>query len=119
MSMDPEKIRKGDTVSVVTHVAANPAGKILAWRFLRQNWDEFKRRYAPEIRLPIGNIPYRKRSVLKAFRTRIVYSTDVLCVTGTEAALLSVRTSSGELLVTSRRSMTMTRLARHHDCVGS
>ena len=79
MSMDPEKIRKGDTVSVVTHVAANPAGKILAWRFLRQNWDEFKRRYAPEIRLPIGNIPYRKRSVLKAFRTRIVYSKDV-CV---------------------------------------
>ena len=44
MSLDPDKIRKGDTVTVVSHVAANPAGKILAWRFVRQNWPEFVKR---------------------------------------------------------------------------
>ena len=45
MSLDLSKIRQGDSTSVVSQVANNPAGRVLAWRFFRQNYDEFFKRY--------------------------------------------------------------------------
>ncbi|KAM4619186.1 alanyl (membrane) aminopeptidase-like b [Polymixia lowei] len=37
-SLDPDKIRKMDTLSVVASVAANVAGEALAWNFVRAHW---------------------------------------------------------------------------------
>ena len=38
-------VRSQDTISVVTAVAANVAGRDLAWQFVKDNWAEFDRRY--------------------------------------------------------------------------
>ena len=38
-------VRSQDTISVVTAVAANTKGRELAWQFLKDNWEEFDRRY--------------------------------------------------------------------------
>ena len=40
-----EEVRVHDTVRVVVSVAANRRGRDLAWEFLKDNWDEFDRRY--------------------------------------------------------------------------
>jgi len=37
-SLDRDKIRPQDTVQVITEVARNPDGRLLAWRFVRENW---------------------------------------------------------------------------------
>ncbi|KAI1290187.1 Glutamyl aminopeptidase [Halotydeus destructor] len=37
-SLDKDKIRAQDTVQVITEVSKNPAGKLVAWRFVRSNW---------------------------------------------------------------------------------
>jgi puromycin-sensitive aminopeptidase len=38
-------VRSQDTVRVVVSVASNRHGRDLAWEFLKDNWDEFARRY--------------------------------------------------------------------------
>ncbi len=38
-------VRSQDTISVVTAVAANVKGRDLAWQFVKDNWEEFDRRY--------------------------------------------------------------------------
>ena len=43
-SLTPD-VRVHNTISVVTSVASNRRGKDLAWRFLKENWDELDRRY--------------------------------------------------------------------------
>ena len=43
-SLTPE-VRVHNTISVVVSVASNRRGSNLAWRFLKENWDEFDRRY--------------------------------------------------------------------------
>ncbi len=43
-ALSPE-VRAQDTISVVTSVAGNPQGRELAWRFLKDQWPEFDRRY--------------------------------------------------------------------------
>ena len=45
LSLDEKQIRKGDTVMVITSIASNPAGTVLAWRFVKQHWSELSRRY--------------------------------------------------------------------------
>ena len=50
MSLDTTKIRKSDSVAVITNIAANPAGRVLAWRFVKQNWPELKERYSTVIK---------------------------------------------------------------------
>ena len=39
------RVRSQDTITVVAGVAANPAGRELAWEFVKSNWAEFDRRY--------------------------------------------------------------------------
>ena len=39
------RVRSQDTITVVASVAANPAGRDLAWQFVKNNWGEFDRRY--------------------------------------------------------------------------
>ncbi len=38
-------VRSQDTITVVTGVAANLKGRDLAWKFVKDNWPEFDRRY--------------------------------------------------------------------------
>ena len=38
-------MRLQDTIFVVSAVAANHKGRNLAWEFLKEQWDEFDRRY--------------------------------------------------------------------------
>ena len=40
-----DDVRTQDTISVVTSVAANLAGRELAWNFVKDRWAEFDRRY--------------------------------------------------------------------------
>ena len=37
-SLDRDKIKPQDTVQVITDVARNPDGRLLSWRFVRENW---------------------------------------------------------------------------------
>ena len=39
------RVRSQDTVSLVIGVAVNRRGGDLAWQFVKDNWDEFNRRY--------------------------------------------------------------------------
>jgi len=39
-SLDRDKIKPQDTVQVITNVARNPEGRLLAWRFVRENWSK-------------------------------------------------------------------------------
>ena len=40
-----DDVRSQDTISVITSVASNLRGRHLAWQFVKDNWDEFDRRY--------------------------------------------------------------------------
>ena len=40
-----DDVRSQDTIFVVTAVAANNRGRSLAWDFLKEQWEEFDRRY--------------------------------------------------------------------------
>ena len=44
-SLNDEHVRSQDTIRVVVSVASNRHGRELAWEFLKDNWDEFDRRY--------------------------------------------------------------------------
>ena len=44
-SLDKDKVRLHNCIGVVTGVSFNRSGKTLAWEFLKNNWDEFDRRY--------------------------------------------------------------------------
>ncbi|CAH1788830.1 unnamed protein product [Owenia fusiformis] len=44
-SLDKSKIRSQDQVSVIAHVALNPAGTVLNWRFVQQNWEALVREH--------------------------------------------------------------------------
>ncbi|RWS08189.1 Aminopeptidase N precursor-like protein [Dinothrombium tinctorium] len=39
LSLNKDEIKRQDTVQVITDVAHNPIGKLLAWRFVRENWN--------------------------------------------------------------------------------
>jgi hypothetical protein len=45
-SIDGDKIRDQDTVTVVGYVARNAVGRDLAWKFLKENWSIFLKRYS-------------------------------------------------------------------------
>ncbi|CAB3992820.1 glutamyl aminopeptidase-like isoform X1 [Paramuricea clavata] len=55
-SIDGEKIRDQDTVTVVGYVARNAVGRDLAWKFLKENWSIFLKRY--------GKSSFRMASVI-------------------------------------------------------
>lgn len=40
LSLEKDNIKPQDTVQVIVDVARNPAGKLLVWRFVRENWDK-------------------------------------------------------------------------------
>ena len=40
-----DDVRSQDTISVITSVAGNLRGRHLAWQFVKDNWEEFDRRY--------------------------------------------------------------------------
>jgi len=44
-SLDKDKVRLHNCIGVVTGVSFNRTGKTLAWEFLKNNWDEFDKRY--------------------------------------------------------------------------
>ena len=44
-SLDENHVRSQDTISVMVASASNPNGRELAWKFLKDNWEEFDRRY--------------------------------------------------------------------------
>ena len=44
-SLDDAHVRSQDTIRVLASVASNHSGRELAWRFLKDNWDELDRRY--------------------------------------------------------------------------
>ena len=44
-SLEDDHVRSQDTIRAVVFVASNRHGRDLAWRFLKDNWDEFDRRY--------------------------------------------------------------------------
>ena len=39
-SVDKERIKPQDTVQVLTNMAQNPDARLLAWRFVRENWNK-------------------------------------------------------------------------------
>ena len=41
-----DRVRYHDTIQVVAGVAANRMGRDIAWDFVKENWDEFSRRYS-------------------------------------------------------------------------
>ena len=41
-----DRVRYHDTIQVVSGVAANRLGRDMAWDFVKENWDEFSRRYS-------------------------------------------------------------------------
>ena len=41
-----DRVRYHDTIQVVSGVAANRLGRDMAWDFVKDNWDEFSRRYS-------------------------------------------------------------------------
>ena len=41
-----DRVRYHDTIQVVAGVAANRMGRDMAWDFVKENWDEFSRRYS-------------------------------------------------------------------------
>ena len=41
-----DRVRYHDTIQVVSGVAANRQGRDMAWDFVKENWDEFSRRYS-------------------------------------------------------------------------
>ena len=45
MSLEEDKVRKQDTVSLIAHTSDSTTGRVLAWNFLKQRWPEFHRRY--------------------------------------------------------------------------
>lgn len=45
MSLDESKVRSAETPSVIQSIANNPAGRVLAWRFVRANWNALYSRY--------------------------------------------------------------------------
>ena len=44
-SLDDEHVRSQDTIHVMVYVSSNPNGLEPAWQFMKDNWDEFDRRY--------------------------------------------------------------------------
>ena len=44
--LDVEYVRTHNAVGVMARMSMNPQGRDLAWQFLKDNWDEFERRYA-------------------------------------------------------------------------
>ena len=44
-SLDDDHVRSQDTIRVMVQVASNRQGRKPAWEFLKDNWDEFDRRY--------------------------------------------------------------------------
>lgn len=44
-AIDSRVVRSQDTVSVIVSVAANPAGRVLAWQFINTHWDLLYTRY--------------------------------------------------------------------------
>ncbi|ELU18860.1 hypothetical protein CAPTEDRAFT_133041, partial [Capitella teleta] len=45
MSLDENFIKKSDSATVIGAVGNNPAGSLLAWRFVRQNWGTIMERF--------------------------------------------------------------------------
>ena len=41
-----DRVRYHDTIQVVSGVAANRLGRDMAWDFVKDNWEEFSRRYS-------------------------------------------------------------------------
>ena len=41
-----DRVRYHDTIQVVSGVASNRMGRDMAWDFVKENWDEFSRRYS-------------------------------------------------------------------------
>ncbi|KAK2162015.1 hypothetical protein LSH36_106g02029 [Paralvinella palmiformis] len=44
-SLDPEKVRTADTVSVFQYLASNRGAQVLTWNFVKQNWNTIFTRY--------------------------------------------------------------------------
>ena len=44
-SLDDDHVRSQDTIRVMVSVASNRQGRELSWEFLKDNWEEFDRRY--------------------------------------------------------------------------
>ena len=44
-SLDENKIRSQDSVAVINSIAHNPKGRLLAWEFLKDNYEELYHRY--------------------------------------------------------------------------
>jgi len=40
-SLDPTKIRPQDVRTIVTEVAANPAGFVVSWRHFQMHWEKY------------------------------------------------------------------------------
>ena len=64
-SLDDGHVRSQDTIRVMVHIASNPNGSELAWQFLKDNWDEFDRRYGEG-----GFAIMRLVSIASVFTTR-------------------------------------------------
>lgn len=52
-TLDPEKIRKMDAVSVINAIARNVAGQALAWNFVRAHWTYISQEYGAGM-MPLG-----------------------------------------------------------------
>ena len=45
MALEEDKVRKQDTTKTIVFIAGSAAGRVLAWRFIKQNWAEFDNRW--------------------------------------------------------------------------
>ncbi|XP_056137170.1 alanyl (membrane) aminopeptidase-like b [Lampris incognitus] len=52
-TLDPDKIRKMDTVSTINYIARNVAGQALAWNFIRGHWTYINEEYGGGM-MPLG-----------------------------------------------------------------
>ncbi|XP_012944386.1 endoplasmic reticulum aminopeptidase 1 [Aplysia californica] len=68
-SMDGVTVKSQDTGTVITNVAANTNGQLLAWRFFRQRWDDIFARYGKDAFLLSSTL----KSVTDSFNTKFDY----------------------------------------------
>lgn len=68
-SLNKNIIRSQDTGTVINHISNSDMGQLFAWRFLKENWDDFYKRYG-ETSFTLENL---LKNVVAPFNTQFDY----------------------------------------------
>ena len=64
-SLDESEIRSQDSVAVIDSIAHNPKGRLLAWKFVQDNYNELYKRYPYSVINILHFVLYQKCSFCK------------------------------------------------------